>query len=96
MGTLIGYQIDPADTELFLAALRALAVSRQRNGGYAWGIYERHGKARSLCRAILLAVGASETHERTTLADKAQTRTIRFRNPRGFHTWLRRERTSLR
>jgi MFS family permease len=71
--TLIEYQIDPADAERFLAAARALAVARRRNGGYAWGIYEDMAKPGRYIEQFFSRSWLEHLrqHERTTLADKA-------------------------
>lgn len=71
--TLIEYQIDPADAERFLSAVRALAVARRRNGGYAWGIYEDMAKPGSYIEQFFSRSWLEHLrqHERTTLADKA-------------------------
>jgi MFS family permease len=71
--TLIEYQIDPADAERFLAAARALAIARRRNGGYAWGIYEDMAKPGRYIEQFFSRSWLEHLrqHERTTLADKA-------------------------
>ena len=81
--TLIEYQIDPADAERFLAAIRALAVSRERNGGYAWGIYEDMAKPGRYVEQFFSRSWLEHLrqHERTTLGDKALQDAVR-----AFHT----------
>jgi MFS family permease len=71
--TLIEYQINPADAERFLEAIQELAVSRERNGGYAWGIYEDMAKPGTYVEQFFSHSWLEHLrqHERTTLADKA-------------------------
>jgi hypothetical protein len=71
--TLIEYQIDPTNSERFLTAIRALAVSRRRNGGYAWGIYEDMATPGRYVEQFFSRSWLEHLrqHERTTLADKA-------------------------
>jgi hypothetical protein len=81
--TVVEYQINTADTERFLAAIRALAVSRQRNGGYAWGIYEDMASPGRYVEQFFSRSWLEHLrqHERTTLADKALQDAVK-----AFHT----------
>jgi MFS family permease len=89
--TLIEYQINPADTERFLDAMRELAVSRRRNGGYAWGIYEDMGQPGRYVEQFFSHSWLEHLrqHERTTMADKALQDAVN-----AFHTLPERPRVS--
>jgi MFS family permease len=71
--TTIEYQVDPAQAGAFLAALRELRVSRRRNGGYGWAVFE---DAETPGRYVEQFHSDSwlehlRQHQRVTLADKA-------------------------
>jgi hypothetical protein len=70
--TTIEYQTDPADAAGFLAALEQLKVTRLRNGGYGWGVYQDVEAPGRYIEQFLTDswVEHLRQHERITLADK--------------------------
>ena len=79
--TTIEYQVEPAHASEFLAALQELKVSRLRNGGYGWGVYQDlHAPGRYVEQFLTGSwVEHLRQHQRTTLGDKSlQDRVLGF------------------
>lgn len=76
--TVIEYQIQPADREAFLKAMQALSVSRRRDGGYAWGVYEDMAKPGRYVEQFLSRSWLEHLrqHQRTTVADRGVQETV--------------------
>jgi hypothetical protein len=79
--TTIEYQIDPAQAGGFLAALQELKISRHRNGGYGWSVYEDLEAPGRYVEQFLTSTWVEHLrqHQRTTLGDKSvQDRVLGF------------------
>ena len=79
--TTIEYEIEPANAAEFLAALQELRVSRLRNGGYGWGVYQDLQAPGRYVEQFLTSswVEHLRQHQRTTLGDKSlQDRVLGF------------------
>ena len=77
--TTVEYRVDPAQAAGFLAALRELSVSRNRNGGYGWSVYQDTEAAGRYVEQFLSDswVEHLRQHQRTTLGDKALQEKVR-------------------
>jgi MFS family permease len=70
---LIDYRIDNAQREPFLAALEHLGHERQRDGAYAWGVFEDAAEPGHYAETFLVESWLEHLrqHERVTEADRA-------------------------
>lgn len=70
--TLIEYEIKSTEAARFLAAIQALAGSRERNGGYGWSVHQDMGRPGRYVEQFFSHTWLEHLrqHERTTLADK--------------------------
>jgi MFS family permease len=70
---IVEYDIDPMQASAFLAAIGELKVSRLRNGGFDWGIFEDMTKPGRYIEHFFAGSWAEHLrqHARTTRADEA-------------------------
>ena len=70
--TTVDYEIDPADSASFLAAMQEIERIRRRNGGYDWGVYEDMEKPGRFVEQFLSDSWLEHLrhHERTTVSDR--------------------------
>jgi hypothetical protein len=71
--TTVEYQIDPAQAASFLASIQELRISRRRDGGYGWGVYEDLEKPGRYLEQFFTDSWLEHLrqHGRSTVADKA-------------------------
>jgi hypothetical protein len=79
----IEYQIDPANHDAFVDAVRKLAPERRRHGAFEWGLFEDAAQAGRFVETFMLDswVEHLRQHERFTEADR-----VREQEARRFHT----------
>ncbi len=70
---LVEYNIAPTDRERFLEVLESIAAERQRDGAYAWGVFEDTARPGRLVESFLVESWLEHLrqHERVTKADRA-------------------------
>ena len=68
----IRYEIDEADTDAFLSAMRELSDERYRDGAHEWGVYQDAADPRAWIEWFFLPSWAEHLrqHERATKHDE--------------------------
>jgi len=83
----VEYVVDPAETAAFLAALRAFAGERRRDGAYGWGVYEDLAEPGRFIETFYVETWLEHQrqHERVTRADAELQERVRafHRGPAG-------------